>query len=296
MPVEITAPQEGGNFGPGVNLEFRETGGGPFPETDQWQLELLSGPTHEVHERYGTLPFTPFPVAMQWLDVLSTLSTVWEQGESGRLTTGQGGRLIVRHLDQNGLVLGQDSVDIIWQETVGTGEQVYEVSTQLGGGTGGFTEDDRAVAEQTLSNSQLAFPLTLPDVGAIVRSAGEMLGNLAPSLLFASDCQILTGRGSLTRPGGPFPVNAYGVQWFLEVVPPELGRRDGVLVEYDERILQLVVVQRDITSVEFPGAVIDVNTDGGRYVWGLTLPSRILYDVTPGCEVRLCWLLLTLTP
>lgn len=294
MPVDITAPPPGGNFGPGVTLDFRETGGGPFPETDQWQLELLSGPTHEVHERYGTLPFTPFPVSLQWLDVLSTLAVVWETGESGRLTTGQGGRLIVRHLDQNGLVLGQDSVDIIWQETVGTGEQLYEVSTQLGGGTGGYTEADRGVAQDTLNATELAFPLTLPDVGAIIRTTGEMLGTLAPSLLSASDCVTLTGRGQLTRPGGPFPVNAYGVAWFFDFIPPELGRRDGVLVEYDERILQLVVVQRDIHNVEFPAAVIDANTDGGRHVWGLALPSRVLYDVTPGCEVRLCWLLLTI--
>lgn len=294
MPVDITEPQPGGNFGPGVNVSFVETGGGPFPETDQWQLELLSGPTHEVHERYGTLPFTPFPVSMQWLDVLSTLNVTWEQGESGRLTTGANGRLIVRHLDQNGLVLGQDSVDIVWQETVGTGEQIYEVSTQLGGGTGGYTEADRQVAEQTLSNSEMAFPLTLPDVGAIVRSTAEMLGTLAPSLLYASDCQVITSRGELLRPGGPFPVNAYGITWFFDFVPPELGRRDGVLVEYDERILQLVQVNRDIRSVEFPAQTIDAFSEGGRLVWGIQLPSRVLYDVTPGCRVRVCWLLLPL--
>jgi hypothetical protein len=75
-------------------------------------------------------------------------------------------------------------------------------------------------------------------------------------------------------------------------VPAAFGRRDGVVVEYLDRVAQLGVVQHDAGGAEFLAELMDLRTEGGRIVWGLTLPSRVLYDVTPFCRVRFCWLLL----
>jgi hypothetical protein len=135
-------------------------------------------------------------------------------------------------------------------------------------------------------------PQTNPAVRVALGALDLVLG-FPTNRLAALECQHYTGRGALQRVSGPIPVDSYGLRWHFVSVPVDFGKRDGAVVEYIERILQLVKVNRDTNGNVYVEEVVDVFWDGGTMSWTWNnLPYEILYDVTPGCTVELCWLLL----
>lgn len=293
MPVEITEPAEGGNFGPGVSLSISETGPGPFPDTDRWRVELFSGPTFETLERTADFPFVPGSLTFEWLNQSAFFDISYTGGESGRLTTGSSVRIVARHQNAAGVDVGFDSATFVWQTDVGIGWQNKTTQDLVGGsgGTGGFTAEDRTTIEATEQQTLSTFPANVGGAANLILSVGEQIEKIGQWLIVPTDCRSLTGRGELTRPAGLLNIDAYGLTWFFDFVPPAFGRRDGAVEEWHERILQLVRVDADRGNNEYLSEVHDIFTEGGRIVWGLGLPRRILYDVTPPCVVRLCWLI-----
>jgi hypothetical protein len=294
VAVEITQPAEGGNFGPGVSLSITETAPGPFPDTDVWRVELYSGPTFETLERTASLPFVPGSFNFEWLNQSAFFDIAYTGGESGRLTTGSSVRIVARHQNSVGAVIGQDSATFVWQTDVGIGWQNATTQELVGGsgGTGGFTAEDRTTIEATEQQTLAEFPSNTPGLPSLISGIGELIEHIGPNLIVPVECADRTGRGSLVRPGGALNVNAYGLTWSFTFIPPGFGRRDGALEVWHERILQLVRIDSDRGGNDYLGDVFDIHTDGGRLVWGFGIPKQILYDVTPGCIVRICWLIL----
>jgi hypothetical protein len=294
VPVEIQGPGDGANFGPGVSLTIAETSLGPFPDTDTWRIDLFSGPTFETLERVATIPFVRGPLGFEWLNTNSFFDIGYSGGESGRLVTGSSVRIVARHQNAAGVDVGFDSATFVWQEGVGLGWQEYTTQTLTGGGTGGggFTAEDRTTIEATEQQTLSAFPSNTPGVVDLVLGLGDLVDHIGVSLIVPTDCADRTGRGSLVRPGGALQVNAYGLTWSFVTIPPGFGKRDGALEVFHERILQLVRIDSDRGGNDYLGEVFDIHTDGGRIVWGLGIPKQILFDVTPGCVVRICWLII----
>lgn len=293
MAVEITQPAEGGNFGPGVSISITESDPGPFPDTDVWRIELYSGPVFETLERTASLPFVPGSFNFEWLNQSAFFDIAYTGGESGRLTTGSSVRIVARHQNSVGLVLGQDSATFVWQSDVGIGWQNATTQELIGGsaGGGGFTAEDRTTIEATEQQTLSSFPSNTIGGADLILGLGDLVSHIGTQLIVPTDCQSLTGRGSLSRPRPGLDINAYGLTWFFDFIPPGFGRRDGAVEEWHERILQLVRVDTDRGNNDYLGEVFDIHTEGGRIVWGFGIPKQILYDVTPGCIVRLCWLI-----
>jgi len=293
VAVEITQPADGGNFGPGVSLSISENAPGPFPPEDIWRIELYGGPTFEQLERVAQFPFVPGPLTFEWLNQSAFFDVVYTGGETGRLTTGSSVRIIARHQNAAGTDVGFDSATFVWQEGVGLGWQEKTTQDLVGGGTGGggFTAEDRTTIEATEQQTLSEFPANAGGAADLILGIGEQIEKIGQWLIVPTDCQSLTGRGELTRPAGALNIDAYGLTWFFDSIPAGFGRRDGAVEEWHERILQLVRIDADRGNNEYLSEVFDIRTEGGRIVWGLGLPRRILYDITPGCVVRLCWLI-----
>jgi hypothetical protein len=187
--------------------------------------------------------------------------------------------------------LDSGTITAAWNPTAQLGVQALllpEAQAQ-----GGFTETDRAnltdveEATTTLQTSQINPAIR------VALGIADLALNFPVNRLAALECQAYTGRGSLTRPGGGFPVNAFGIRWNIVLVPESFGRRDGAILEYIERVAQLVKINHDTNGNLYVDDVEDIFHTGGTMAWSWNnLPAEVQYDVTPGCQVEFCWLLL----
>ena len=165
-------------------------------------------------------------------------------------------------------------------------------AAQTSTGVSGFTEEDRSDLLVVKSSVQVPLPINTA-AGAVAQTAlGSFVQSAPLQLLTRQECRTITGSGTLTRPAPGFNVNALGFSWDFLSVPPYFGQRPGALREYEQRIVQFLVVQRDFGGNERITQVVDATSDAQFLTWGLNAPFRIDYNVTPGCQVQFCWLLL----
>jgi hypothetical protein len=197
-------------------------------------------------------------------------------------------RLVTKYTDELGTVVQQDTKTGLTWSNAGLWAEILEQPTA----SGGFTAQDRENLDTTLAAVQVPFPISTA-VGAVAQTALATIVQSAPiGLLSKQECQNLTGDGILTRPGGLFNVNALGLTWQFLSVPEFFGKREGVALEYEERILQLKMIAHDFHGVDAVVQLVDAHSDQQFITWGMTALNRIEYSVTPGCEVQVCWLLL----
>lgn len=190
--------------------------------------------------------------------------------------------------DDRQVIIDQGERTLPWSNTAAITNELRALPQV----SGGFTATDRSEAAQTQAAVQAAFPTQIGGLPDLVLGLGDLFERIGANLIVPAECSDRTGRGSLARPGGALNVNAYGLTWQFTSIPAAFGRRDGAVAVYHERILQLVRVDKDRAGNAYLGESFDIHTEGGRIVWGLGIPDQLLYDVTPGCVVQICWLLL----
>jgi hypothetical protein len=106
-------------------------------------------------------------------------------------------------------------------------------------------------------------------------------------------CTTITSRGSLSPPSGFGWSNVYGIEVIFDTVPPGFGTRDGAVVEYEERVVQFCTVHRSNSgSFDYISEIRDMHSQGQVWYWQQYDPVDILYDVTPGCQVTICYMTL----
>lgn len=136
-------------------------------------------------------------------------------------------------------------------------------------------------------------------LGGVVSPPVSLISLVAhPPIQFISvvgDPEVITGRGELTHPFGPIAVAAFGVQVTFFTIPAGFGYRDGAIREYQERIVQLAALQALANgTTEVLAELVDFNYEGIIWLWRDPFPTRLLYDVTPGCAVVIRWMGLAL--
>lgn len=114
-----------------------------------------------------------------------------------------------------------------------------------------------------------------PPLGVLVR---EIIPGLA------------AGSGSLTRPRGPVPVDAFGMTFDFITVPAGLGFVVGNFNEYFDRILQLSVVHTLLDGHSVVSESFDLHQDAQPIVFEQALPTRVDYFIAPGVSVQFFWL------
>lgn len=286
MPIVVVGPPVGSPFGPGYQINVSTTTIGPFLDA-KWRIELFDGLGEILLAAEPDIavadPHTPLVIRFLRNDLLQPFAhPKYQDGFDGQLKF---------FLLSSSSVAESSTVNIKLETQTGwqwrQDQHLSQVPTE-----GGFTESDREALAVTQAAVQVPFPISTA-VGSVAQVAiGSMFGSAPVQLLSRQECQALTGSGSLARPSPGFDVNALGFSFDFLNVPTFMGRAPGALLEFEQRIVQFVVVQRDFTGVDHAVQVIDAHSDNQVVTWGMNAPTRIDYEIAPGCTVQFCWLLL----
>lgn len=283
VPVDIIPPIGSGTFGPGSLILVRATDI-VIPGTAHWQFVIYGGPTFE--QPLITMQTNP-PAQFQASFELFQPGGAISQTTSGwSFTNGEQVRAVARLLD-GAVTIAQDTYDTTWYTDSNIGLQIQQAGRIQGGGTGGFTEDDRATLVQANVASQVGLdPIGIGQIIASVANAIER-----PPLFFTcaqAYSEPLTGRGTLEANWLSTNPLIQGLTWLWQDVPPGAGRRDGFVTRYTSRVLQLVAAyQLDHNlGITVWGEVVEYSVDNVLWIFERPLPSFIGYDIAPGFSVR----------
>jgi hypothetical protein len=287
MPITILPPGLNGPTGPGMTAIWSSDIQGPLQPGYTWEVEIYPpAPSEQLRQRWV------FPAIQT--GAIFTLGIQDDQlanspGQSD-MTHGMPARMVVRLKDPAGLVFDQGSQNIIWDTQTGLPFLLTKVTT--GTTTGGFTEADRVQLTSIQQASYSALPLTAPIPGVVQIGLDAILKGPPVDLLAESEAFLLSGRASINRPSGATGVYAYGCRWRIESAPAGLGKLDGQVVEYEQRIIQLVVIKERLGGGQYASQVDNSHLASGEMQWSIPFPVRVDFDVLPGVVIRFVWLLL----
>ena len=134
---------------------------------------------------------------------------------------------------------------------------------------------------------------TLPTIGASAVQMGleQLLKGPPVDFLAQSPDFLISGRTTINRPGNGVGTLAYGYRWRIETAPAGLGKLDGQVVEYEQRIAQFAVIKTRLGGGEYVAQLQNSHDGSGEATWGLPFPIRVDFDILPGVVVRFAWLL-----
>lgn len=296
MPIVITNPEPSQPPGTNTNRIF-EVGQylravsdhiGPLSDQAFWTTQVWLSSNSEQFVMNRRYPWTK--------NEFKTF--MWQAGinNAAESDEGRGVRPITPGAAATLRVMLDDPTSAFHEEATVTGvmaqfDQALRVSGQATA-QAGFTASDRENLAVVQASVQVPLPISTA-AGAVAQTAlGQFVSSAPIQLLSRQECRSISGTGSLTRPSPLYNVNAIGFSWAFLAVPTYFGRAPGAVLEFQQRIVQFSIVQRDFTGVEHVAQVIDAHSDQQFATWGLNAPFRIDYSVTAGCAVQFCWLLL----
>lgn len=299
MPITIVQPS-GGTTGSGPNAVI-EVGHliraqtdfiGPLSDQAVWSTEVWLNAAPEFFVMRRKYPFTT-----------NTLNVfAWQSGVNDAAKDGEGFGVRPTAVSPATLRVMLDDPTSSFHEQAQVPVQLtapFNVENRIGGQstiTESFTDQDRARLQIVEESVQVPLPISTA-LGAVAKTAlGAFVTSAPLGLLTRQECQQLVGAGSLTRPSPLYQVNAMGFTFDFVTVPPFFGRKAGSLTEYEQRIVQFRVIQRDLAGADHTIQLIDAQSDNQAITWGLNAPIRVEYSVTEGCAVQFCWLLLLGAP
>jgi hypothetical protein len=108
----------------------------------------------------------------------------------------------------------------------------------------------------------------------------------------------VSGSGDLTRDTGALPpfnnVNAYGLTWDIFTLPAGWGIEFGFPNVYEPRLLQAATVHRDFAGHDIVSEYHDFYAEGIYWLWENPGPQYVHYEISPGIELTLFWLRVTI--
>jgi hypothetical protein len=291
MPITVSTPTQGDAIGPGTIIQASTLS--VLPVGHHWEafVSLLPG----GQELARAESFIEGQSVHLVVDALQPSPGVWNPylvQQVAQPATGAEYTLTVRVISaQSTIVDTSPPIGVVWRpDPAGTAYvQSLAPSSPI---QGGFTEADRTVLQQTSEAVYSGLPLTTTQGGVLQVGLDAILKGPPIDLLAESEAFLLSGRGSINRPSGSAGVYAYGCRWRIETAPAGLGKLDGQVVQYEQRILQLVLVKARLGGGEYAAQVDNSHLASGEMQWSIPFPVRVDYDVLPGVVIRFVWLLL----
>jgi len=289
VPIVITPPVND-LVGPGSFLSVSSDVLGPFPTDTRFVFDI--GTSNE-----GVNPYIHSEIVVsqgngsyQLLDrhVTSTVESTLQPKSGDQVYA------VVQFIEGGtNAVLDSGTVQLTWTTTDAIGQQIY---TQTTTGGGGLTTEEHG----WLDALQQGFANTVQYGGAAATQAfaNGIFEHPNPALLQLRDATMsLTGQGNLQRPAAGVGVEAYGLHLEVAVAPDGAGRRNGILLEYVERVAQLATTHSTTAGTfESVTEVLDLHLEQYSWLWKYSFPERILYDVTPGWTLNATWLVWIISP
>jgi hypothetical protein len=291
--VQILQPLETQPFGPGFLWRAASDFAGPILPNSFFELTAFPATGEEIIGK--AIKYVDSQLAIGVLGEQSTPgSTVWRiDPQVSSTPAGAAARLQVQFVDQGTTVVDQDTIPITWNMDAAS----YVLSQKTGGTTdASFTESDRVTLQTTSASVISSLPLNttpgaLADLGVDVLQAGPPI-----ELLGTSNDFLLTGRGSIDRVSGATGIYAYGCRWTLETAPAGLGKVQGVVDEYEQRIVQFALMKGSAGGFEYIDQLVNDHMGGGQMTWGIPFPKRLEFSILPFCTLRFRWLLFLQAP
>lgn len=207
----------GAPFGPGFAVVGQETLPGPWPSDSHWNL-YLAPPGDEI-TRWWQVTIN---------NITGQLDRIFPFDENNDMTWNSPHPLITagQDVDLHLEWVQNPPFAIISTLTVPVKFNVEGypyVTAQTTTTTGGLTTEQAAQLQMTTAAMGFAIGGGWSDLANdLVALVGRRIIGLE---LITPD---RSGEGALTRPGGPFGVNAFGIQWQLISAPPGFGIDEGV--------------------------------------------------------------------
>lgn len=281
MPITITLPLPDSRIGPGLQVGLSSDFVGPMPSGSEWKLTVATDAefTHQMWIEFHSFVVSPWEV---FLLVQQGLSF-----EGPRYMPGAGTTIHLQAELINGSSFAVEDSGVVtgvWEPTAGLGLQIAQQAMT----TGGLTVEEHDAVLLAAANTQLAVPTNASGGVSIIQTIGQVLGSLGNRELHHRHASMLiSGQGSIARGSGAFRSDAMGIEWYWNTIPPGFGYRHGSVAEYFNRIVQFRLIKEDGAGLLYQDEVLDVNAEGQRFAWGLTVPVTLEWYVTPGCVVLL---------
>jgi hypothetical protein len=259
---------------------------GPLQPGYTWEVEIYPPAPSELLQQHWVFPAVQ-PGAIFTLGIQDDALAI-SQGQSV-LPHQAPGRMVVRLKDPAGLVFDQGSQNITWDTQ--TGLPFLLTRTASGTVEGGFTETDRVTMGTIQTAVYAAIPVTTVGGSAVQLGLEQLLKGPPIDFLTQSPEFLISGRTSITRPGNGVGTLAWGYRWRIETAPAGLGKLDGQVVEYEQRIAQFAVIKTRLGGGQYVAQLQNSHDGSGEATWGLPFPDRVDFDILPGVVVRFGWLL-----
>lgn len=270
-------------------LEWQFTG--PIPLDHTYQVELM-----DANEQFTTITHQ-LPAVANFNSI--RLGSRVDGGTilASRYTQVAGTQALVRvqlvRPDQTVAEIGNRAVTL--DTTTGLAFLQTEITTAPPV-QGGFTESDRAVQADIKLATFASLPLTTA-VPALASLALSLFPKEPPiDLLSEGETLLLQGRSSITRPSGTTGVYAYGGRWRIVSAPAGLGKLDGQVLEYEQRIVQWSVVKNRLGGGLYSAILEENHHENGELAWPIPFPVRVDFDILPGVTIEWKWLLFLQPP
>jgi hypothetical protein len=98
-----------------------------------------------------------------------------------------------------------------------------------------------------------------------------------------------TGTGELAATFDGLLFQPYGITWEFFSVPAGIGRRDGYVVEYEPRMIQIAAVWQMLDSHQQALEIVNSNRED-YMLFTQNLPTKVGYWIYPYVEVIFHWI------
>lgn len=283
MPIVVTTPASGDNFGPGYQVIAHTTTVGPFPADSIWSIELTAPANEESvmlnFAQVNTNSITMLLVPNGFLSsVMAQARSEWSNGKSGQLR--------VQFSSVSSGMNESIDVPIVMERSAGQNAELAVWLQRHGSVAGqGLTteEHDAILTTQAATMAVTGF------------SPLDLIGPLAEAILTTPPLGWMSVSGPYTLTGdGEVPdlegfQNRFGVYWLATILPTGLGHLHGQSEEYKLRLVQFRTVHI-IGGMETVTEILDAHDHGRAWIFPQQKPVRVEYSILPGVTLEVRWL------
>lgn len=287
MTLTIRSPYPGGPIGPGIRSDTQSINE-DVPSGSAWAIEVVDffGPPEQVSLRHQFPATAGVPVAPYFLLGDPAAGTLTFPSLAVRAVQGDEVDYRIRLISgSTGLTIDEATTPGVWDPS-----WAFRLPAQ-GGGTGGFTDADRAelvlVKSAVYRDEGTLTPGGLP----LISQAIDLVRGPPMSILRRGTSQPLSGRGVLAPLRDGNGAITFGASWSWFTIPAGFGAADGQLAEYYNRMAQFLVVREAGDDSLYIDEVVDSHAEGGFLQWKFPSPTEVRYDIAPGLTLIWQWLI-----
>lgn len=287
MVVTFETPVGGLPFAVGFLVQPKSDTLATIPPDAFWVLELthLEDPSIHIGDSGSAQP-TATPSA--WIFGQMPDGRILVPFPKQQVVIGENVRLYAELRSSTTGTIDSGTVAVEWHPELAT---QYIAQTNETATAGGLTEEQ---ATQLTTVTQMSM---LPIGGPLLGQAAAALVGLGPRLLTR---ELITpdrsGEGRLTRPGGPFNVDAFGLAWQIIAWPPGIGIDEGAPDAFEIDVLQLAKISRLNDGAEVVAAQLTAKISDSMWLWQFDTPWAVDYYIVPGLTVRFWWIRVAISP